>query len=731
MNEHQEARAASHGYRLDIQRFDSMLKGEVYYSYQLVLSRIEASLQRPVCTKRVDLPYSKRRDLIESIGEIPNPELLKQIGKELAKVFIKGDIENSLTLLLNESDHSFVEITSVDFELPWHLLFLEDSERFLSLEVPFGFKPYGGRMNANVAQRDIGRALVISDPTHDARLKHVAKETETILSILEHADIEVECLPNDRRPVVSSREFEQLIETGEFDLIHFAGHGDSMGNKAWLYFSEMDRFYASQLDHIAVRNSPLVFLNACSSGVPSELSLLSLLEVVGTFAPKVFLGGARGFIGGWSQLGDECAKDFAIEFYRRFILDGVPLGEAVLGARRKILNGHCDPRCQGAWATYVFYGDCLGRAKRSAQQIPLRSQAGETGAINRFSESFEILAQSANCGIQWILDARESWIRDIHLAVQAFKAMSLFGPRLINSIDEEDRAWFRERINNLYTNWLQDRKMEALDVGICYPQCNAFPGCNLFPVINYAEGFLEQRILIECIRKLTNHRHGELWFFSEADGFDRETPHVSASVLSFLASQRALIEQEGIVGNFKSVFHDSAITLIRLQSRDGSFGHPVDLRGCMPWEDKYVGHTMNDMFPIIRFLRNAKEFLPEIAEEIDSSLRRAGEYLQDRQVNGHWSCIAHCEDRRLYPDSNIRGTAYGIRSLLACGAQPYQGTVLTALRWLLSNQLASGAWPLDTRIRDVPRVSSTTHALSALHTWSKAIDSAFSFAERP
>ncbi|MCZ2826050.1 MULTISPECIES: NACHT N-terminal Helical domain 1-containing protein [unclassified Modestobacter] len=81
--------------------------------------------------------------------------------------------------------------------------------------------------------------------------------------------------------------------------------------------------------------NPLIFLNACES---AELSPL----FYDGFVPYFMSKGARGVIGTECRIPARFATEWAQQFFDRF-LDGVPLGEAVLGLRRSFLEEHRNP----------------------------------------------------------------------------------------------------------------------------------------------------------------------------------------------------------------------------------------------------------------------------------------------------------------------------------------------------------------------------------------------------
>jgi len=91
---------------------------------------------------------------------------------------------------------------------------------------------------------------------------------------------------------------------------------------------------------------PLVFLNACGS---------ARMHADGAFSfPQLFLKNKnRGFIGTEIEMPDDVASAFSAAFYERLLQWGMPLGRAMLEARRHLLYQHGNP----LGIAYTSYAD--------------------------------------------------------------------------------------------------------------------------------------------------------------------------------------------------------------------------------------------------------------------------------------------------------------------------------------------------------------------------------------
>jgi hypothetical protein len=141
-----------------------------------------------------------------------------------------------------------------------------------------------------------------------------------------------------------------LIENGNFGLLHFACHGlfdpkegpsiklDSAFTPTFLTIAASDQALA--------KTTPVVFINACRS-----LGQAPSYNKLDGWAEKFVRAGAAAFIGSLWEVTDGMAREFAEELYLR-LLDGDPLGKAVMTARHAVAAEPGDP----TWLAYAVYG---------------------------------------------------------------------------------------------------------------------------------------------------------------------------------------------------------------------------------------------------------------------------------------------------------------------------------------------------------------------------------------
>ena len=293
------------------------------------------------------------------IGPPPAPpmplnELLKSAGDLLYRLVIPEQVYSFLT------PNCSLTITTNDLELPWELM-VADGEPLCTRQ-PVARMPMGRALPRARQLRDGGGKvrflLVHSDP--EKTLSKAGQEVAEIEARLK-ADL------GDRIEVIrlepaqaSGDQLNDALRGGRFDVIHYAGHAafdKDDGDLSGLLLHEREVFFAQKIRRL-VEGRPLVFLNACESGLtanetqPQQVGRYLQLPAEGLASAFIY-GGAVGCIGSIWPVYDGPAAAFAVAFYTA-VLDGYPLGEAMRRAREQNRKDHPN---QVTWATFVLYGD--------------------------------------------------------------------------------------------------------------------------------------------------------------------------------------------------------------------------------------------------------------------------------------------------------------------------------------------------------------------------------------
>jgi hypothetical protein len=205
-------------------------------------------------------------------------------------------------------------------------------------------------------QHDNGRTLqvlLVVDPTLD--LPGAADEGAALGRMLRAGGAEVELLSGTS---ATRAALLRAIGSGRHDVLHYAGHGffdPADPGRSGLVCAGQEILCGSdlgQLGHLPT----LVFFNACEAARvrkprPPARSRLFAFRRSTSVAEAFLAGGVANFLGTHWPVGDQAALAFSTCFYRE-LLDGSPLGNCVLDARKRVLALESID-----WADYVLYGN--------------------------------------------------------------------------------------------------------------------------------------------------------------------------------------------------------------------------------------------------------------------------------------------------------------------------------------------------------------------------------------
>jgi hypothetical protein len=147
-------------------------------------------------------------------------------------------------------------------------------------------------------------------------------------------------------------------------LVHFAGHGryDSVRpNRSGLVFESGVLSPRGVLDPL--RASPIIFSNACESGVPGVGDGSGGSAAWSGLAATFLLNGAINYLGSLWPIDDESSRALAETFYR-LLCTGTPVGEALRQARLAV-RATGDP----TWAAFVLFGCPRNRVRPPTERV--------------------------------------------------------------------------------------------------------------------------------------------------------------------------------------------------------------------------------------------------------------------------------------------------------------------------------------------------------------------------
>ncbi|QDA61915.1 CHAT domain-containing protein [Hymenobacter jejuensis] len=225
------------------------------------------------------------------------------------------------------------------------------------------------------------RVLIIADPAPEPeyQLPGARREGRAVVQMLsrikQYSGLDIDVVERIGDAECDPLEILALILNGNFDVVHFAGHGvfnaDHPSCGGWVFGK--DRFLSAREIFQARQVPRLVFANACFSAEINQGPALTAEELnrnLAGIAEAFFERGVRNYLGtGW-PVNDAQAEEFATEFYAQALLglaaDKItelshlgetgeanprPLGYAIAEGRNRIAH-----RGGSTWGAYQHYG---------------------------------------------------------------------------------------------------------------------------------------------------------------------------------------------------------------------------------------------------------------------------------------------------------------------------------------------------------------------------------------
>ena len=300
--------------------------------------------------------------------DVVDEEEVRQSGERIARLLLHPTHREALSadretplILIHDDEAS---------RIPWETLSLGEKGDYLPACGPGITRQYAAS-NLSVAKwlerrrrDDKLRMLLVVNPTSD--LAEAENEGTRILEIFKEQRMIV--ITEVRREQATKRHLLDLFSSGDFDVVHYAGHAffdPAAPDRSGLICAPRDDRNPSVLsgaDLAGLGQLPLlIFLNACEAarvrGLPMHPTASQkrtkkhagrLLGTAG-IAEAFMRGGVANFLGTYWPVGDASARIFAETFYTSLVA-GEPLGPAVTKARAAIVPISVD------WADYIHYG---------------------------------------------------------------------------------------------------------------------------------------------------------------------------------------------------------------------------------------------------------------------------------------------------------------------------------------------------------------------------------------
>jgi hypothetical protein len=291
--------------------------------------------------------------------KIPNMEKLMTRGQALWDDMIPPELKRAYARLRGKKDLTLF-IFSEDHSYPWELI--KPYELKNSKIDADGFDDEWWALQFGIARWAAGAP----PPANDITMTRVCCVAAS--SALSNAKKEVEYFESliDQGVTVdqpkSKGELIEFLKTNDYDVIHFACHGQfnttdpgesaiqlpGEGNSDDERLLRPDDLRTDNINQKISDNRPLIFINSCHSGRTGT----TLVGVAG-WAVRLLSWGCGAFIGcGW-EVADSLAAEFAIAFYKNF-RDQKSLAQSVHQARQQIRANNIK---NSTWLAYYLYGN--------------------------------------------------------------------------------------------------------------------------------------------------------------------------------------------------------------------------------------------------------------------------------------------------------------------------------------------------------------------------------------
>ncbi|MFN2218850.1 MAG: CHAT domain-containing protein [Anaerolineae bacterium] len=257
--------------------------------------------------------------------------------------------------------------------LPWELMGTQYGP--LALETPLGRLVTTRNMlrpGRDPLQEDtVVRILVVANPTQDlaaskatiTALQEIEQRSQEFGGVGHNFTVEVDVLT---REAATRARFSEMLAEGDYDMLHFAGHGfldrDEPGLSA-LRFADGDLAADEVLDLPWAKPPYFVFNSACESGrAVAGQRLVSGESQTNGLAASFLAAGVEAYAGYFWPVTDAGAGIFAGTFYRS-LFERENVGLAFLEARRRAedeLSHVADLTSRSA----ILFGDAASKHRR-------------------------------------------------------------------------------------------------------------------------------------------------------------------------------------------------------------------------------------------------------------------------------------------------------------------------------------------------------------------------------
>ena len=389
------------------------------YIYHYVLNNQE-------CGKKI-VDETTRMNIINKIFElgenIPNLCAAKQCGDiyktvtEIGTYISKFILSKECRQKLFDAKASgyFLIVENMDPMIPIEIAYSDgnflSSLYAMSRTVPIYNEPVIDHQN-NI------NFIILSDPTED--FEHAEAEANHIINLVNSIntsnDLNISVNHYKGNEITKDLVLFDILLNRKCNILHFSGHCVFSGDyedDSYLVLSD-GNLLVSELEEM--NGNPLVFCNSCFSAQNIEKEKGIGRSFFEGFSTNFVKYGAIAFIGSVWPILDEKAMMFSEVFYKEFLANKQPVGEALRLAKINILNND-----GGCWlgASYVLYGNPSFNLFTSDKDSYCRNSYCDEKAIyeimklEREYSGLEMLTVNEHHWMFWDENTTSRWVKNI------------------------------------------------------------------------------------------------------------------------------------------------------------------------------------------------------------------------------------------------------------------------------------------------------------------------------
>ncbi len=281
--------------------------------------------------------------LIGCKGEDLECDLLFFLGRVLFLLLPKSIRDVFLFLISDKENPCFLQLQIDDIEIPWD--YFHTGEAFLINELATGniiMEPTEYKMIKPVEfGKDTIDVLIIGNPKDD--LEYSTEEAKIIRDSLINIYI-VDEIKTLLKEEATKENVINALKLGTYQLIHYAGHtffNERNASKSGLILKDDKILTSHELETILKSINeeksyhPIIFLNSCEASKIREIEIEEGVRNFEGITVSLVRGGALACVGNTWEVEDEAIKNLSTNFYR-FLLEGRPVGEALMKARNMV-----------------------------------------------------------------------------------------------------------------------------------------------------------------------------------------------------------------------------------------------------------------------------------------------------------------------------------------------------------------------------------------------------------